>query len=238
MALNWIDGVLRNSKHTGTDLLLLILLAESADRDSGTCYPGRKTLARLMRTSERTVQRTVQSLSASGEISVRQQSSPFGTNLYTISRSLLWRDESVSLQDSSELGGDKNDSPYLEGGDKNVSRGETEMSPKPLVKPSENKTVLANGFAGFYSLYPRKTKRLPAERAWAKLTHAQRQAAMDGLIKLLPDYRGREKDHIPHPATFLNEQRWDDEPITRSNGHRSKEMEFDPYLGRDTEYAR
>lgn len=144
MALNWIEGVLKHSKHTGTDLLLLVLLAESADRDTGTCYPGRKTLARLMRSSERTVQRTIQVLIDSGEMSVKLQGSPLGTNLYTLSAALLRGDKNVSLKEATETGGDEIVSPYgsrgdesvSPGGDRNVAGGETEMSPKPSVEPS------------------------------------------------------------------------------------------------------
>jgi hypothetical protein len=222
MALNWIEGVLRNSRHTGTDLLLLILLAESADRDTGSCYPGRKTLARLMRCSERTVQRTVQTLIDSGELSVRQQSSPFGTNLYTIARAMLERDSFDSPQADAErkgdilvMGGDRFDSP---GGDKNVSRGETEMSPKPSVEPSDSKEghathVYTAAFESFWAVWPKKgDTKSKAFAAWKKLFRIDHNEALAAVPKWLPYWASIENRLIPDASTYLNQRRWENDP--------------------------
>lgn len=187
MALNWIEGVLQRSKHTGTDLLLMLLMAEAADRDTGSCYPGRKTLARLMRCSERTVQRTIQTLVDSGEVSVKVQGSHFGTNLYTLSRSLLGGDNADSPYAQTTPGGDNSDSL---GGDKNVSPGETKMSPKPSGEPSERtkekdktssypKSARGSRLPDDYELDDKHRQKAHAmglrngqvEREWEKFTH-------------------------------------------------------------------
>lgn len=98
MAINWVEGVLENSNHTGTNLLLMILLAESANRDTGCCYPGIPTLARLMRCSERNVQKRIADLVESGEITVRRNGSHARTNLYTLSPALLDTNHSSPIE--------------------------------------------------------------------------------------------------------------------------------------------
>ena len=68
-------------------------------------------------------------------------------------------------------------------------------------------------FSQFYALYPRKIARRYAEQCWRKLTADEQQAAMDALpnhIKLW-QAEGREWRLIPHPSTFLNQARWEDE---------------------------
>ena len=68
-------------------------------------------------------------------------------------------------------------------------------------------------FQAWYSAYPKKVARLDAERAWKKLTPAQQQSAIEALpkhcAKWLSD--GTDRNYIPHPATWLNGQRWEDE---------------------------
>ena len=145
MAINRIEAVLQNSSHTGSDLLLMIVLADAADRDKGTCYPGRATLARLMRMSERNVQRCIKTVVDSGEVSVATQGSHLGTNLYRLNPALL-------------QGGDK-----MSGGDKLGSQGETPASHKPSVEPSDKKKPRARA-----SQLPQDWTPSPEEVKYAK----------------------------------------------------------------------
>jgi hypothetical protein len=119
----------------------MLLLADSADRDTGTCYPGIKTLARLMRSTERTVQRTLRTLTESGELAVKRQSSPFGTNLYTISRDILGGDKNVALHAQQTDNIPQGGTDLSGGGDENVTPLVTEMSPKPLVEQEIDKSI-------------------------------------------------------------------------------------------------
>ena len=71
------------------------------------------------------------------------------------------------------------------------------------------------GFSRFWDAYPRKTAKPAAARAFAKvnpddallgriLAAVSRQAASD-------QWRKDGGQFIPHPATWLNGQRWDDD---------------------------
>jgi hypothetical protein len=68
------------------------------------------------------------------------------------------------------------------------------------------------GFDAFWNAYGRKEGRKAAVRAWGKLSIAKRAEVMGALPRFLsqhPEVRFR-----PHPATFLNGERWLDEPAT------------------------
>jgi uncharacterized protein YdaU (DUF1376 family) len=70
-------------------------------------------------------------------------------------------------------------------------------------------------FDRFYKAYPRKESRAVAERAWAAL--APDDLLAERICKAVPEHASSEqwrKDggkFIPHPATWLNGRRWEDE---------------------------
>lgn len=74
---------------------------------------------------------------------------------------------------------------------------------------------VAAGFAEFWSAYPLKKAKATAEKAWAKLKpSADLQAAILSAIaahKLSADWQRDGGQYIPHPTTWLNQRRWEDE---------------------------
>ena len=123
MAFNWVDGAIKRSQHKGNQLLLLIILAESAGRDSGECWPSVETLAEACRMSKRSVQECLRALERSGEITTDRQASPAGTNLYRLNPVLLGGAESAPPQ-----------IPVAGGADSRI-QGVRQASPKPVIEP-------------------------------------------------------------------------------------------------------
>ena len=68
-------------------------------------------------------------------------------------------------------------------------------------------------FVSFYKLYPRKVGRVAAERGFRKLSKKEKQLAIDGLNDYIKYWKAHEteKQFIPHPSTFINQKRWEDE---------------------------
>jgi hypothetical protein len=68
-------------------------------------------------------------------------------------------------------------------------------------------------FNEFYSLYPRKQGRRAAEKSWQRLSILEQQEAYDALSNHIEYWKLKqtEKDFIPHPATWINQGRWEDE---------------------------
>jgi hypothetical protein len=68
-------------------------------------------------------------------------------------------------------------------------------------------------FAEFWGTWPRKVAKRDAEKAWSKLTPADKASALEALPLHVKHWRrnGTERQYIPHPATWLNGGRWEDE---------------------------
>jgi len=97
--------------------------------------------------------------------------------------------------------------------EKRVEESRVEKNTNPPKSPKGDPVE----FVSFYDTYPRHTARQDALKSWQKINPSPEliQEIMDGLNRLLPDYRAREPDKVPHPSTFLNGQRWRDEPVKK-----------------------
>ena len=77
-------------------------------------------------------------------------------------------------------------------------------------KRGENTCVL---FDQFWNLYPRKTSKQSASKAFAKLKDEDQQAAINNIARL---YAETPVQYVPHAATYLNQGRWEDQVIPRN----------------------
>jgi len=68
-------------------------------------------------------------------------------------------------------------------------------------------------FEQFYEKYPRKVAKKVAQKAWDRLTESEKREALQALDTHIQYWKATntEKEYIPHPATWLNQGRWDDE---------------------------
>ncbi|MDR7331994.1 helix-turn-helix domain-containing protein [Roseateles asaccharophilus] len=83
MSVTVMAQVWRGSRHAGTELLMLLALADFSD-DDGNSYPAVSTLARKCRMQPRNANYILKALQASGELQVRPNEGPHGTNRYRI----------------------------------------------------------------------------------------------------------------------------------------------------------
>jgi hypothetical protein len=91
----------------------------------------------------------------------------------------------------------------------------------PLVdagKVSKEKNTHSEGFDAFWKIYPRKTAKGDAERAWLKLNPSMEfQQKIIAAVEKAKQSEQWQRDagrFIPYPATYLNGKRWDDELAT------------------------
>ena len=79
-------------------------------------------------------------------------------------------------------------------------------------------------FLSFWSIYPRKTGKLEALRIWLRVQPDQH--LQERILEAVRQQKTSEdwtKDggrFIPHPKTWLNQGRWDDEPVQRTGAKR------------------
>jgi len=89
--------------------------------------------------------------------------------------------------------------------DNHCNQGKKGKKKTPAVSPP--------GFDEFWAAYPRKVAKIEARRAWAK---SKERPALEVILVALEAQKASDawtKDggqYIPHPATWLNQGRWDD----------------------------
>lgn len=68
-------------------------------------------------------------------------------------------------------------------------------------------------FNEFWVLYPRKISKRLAEKSWSKMTPQEQSDALEAITNHLEYWKikNTETEYIPHPATWLNQGRWEDE---------------------------
>ena len=91
---------------------------------------------------------------------------------------------------------------------------------EPMQRPKRTKAAIPDeypsDFEEFWKVYPRREGKAKAYEAWKKLSLAQKRRAylaLKGQLALLETKRrdGR-GDFCPHPATWINQGRFDDDP--------------------------
>lgn len=66
-------------------------------------------------------------------------------------------------------------------------------------------------FLDFWLLYPRRVAKKDAARAWMKLTPEQQIEAVTAMVEWRRIWQTKDVEYLPHPATWLNGERWEDE---------------------------
>ena len=106
------------------------------------------------------------------------------------------------------------------------------MSNLELVPPSADVSACTPPcFDHFWALYPRRVAKLAARKAWAKVDPAQHVAILEALVSWRPVWRDKDQEYLPHPATWLNGERWEDE--LPQGFRKSTETPFPGVLGHD-----
>lgn len=101
-----------------------------------------------------------------------------------------------------------------------VSSGPSRQSGSVIAARARKSTPEASeAFNEFWEVYPRKVAKQAAIRAWVKQgCDALVPQIMATLAWQVPVFERRDPDHVPHPASWLNDARWTDvEPTATSS---------------------
>ncbi|MFC1827763.1 helix-turn-helix domain-containing protein, partial [Thermodesulfobacteriota bacterium] len=81
------------------------------------------------------------------------------------------------------------------------------------IKPKD--LLSANSFDVFWKEYPKKKGKKPALKAWLKISPSEQlqQQILSSLQKQKDskDWQKKNEQYIPYPASWLNDERWNDE---------------------------
>ena len=103
--------------------------------------------------------------------------------------------------------------PYNEG---NTNQEPITNNHKPLttIKPKPPRTsALDDGFLEFWNIYPKKTGKVDAQKKWIS-----KKPNIDGVLQALQwqiaseQWNKNNGEFIPNPSTYINQERWNDEP--------------------------
>ena len=204
------DGRLGLLEAAGTDLLVLLALADIAD-DNGECWPSLGYLGRKCRVDIRTVRRRIRSLEELGEVVVLvgggAASTPGGTrsNRYRVIVHMPDEEGSGDLTDQGP--GDRDGRAQVSGGGRSLVSAYT--SSRYVSESSKARGDFEDDFSEVWNVYPRKVDRAKALRAYSARRKAGTTA--DDLMAAAKHYAeamaGNEPRFIKHAATFFGPDR-------------------------------
>ncbi len=186
-----------------TEKMVLLVIADHAGDDGTEAWPSQATIASKCSISVRTVQRCVNTLvrhkyiylekRAGGSADCREDRRP---NRYTINLTKLRGDNVAGRQPVA------NDT---------TLKPATGRQSRPMKHPLEP-SIETSSFDKFWEIYPRRTAKGKALEAWAKaIKIAKPEQIIAGAQQYARD-PSRDEKFTAYPATWLNQQRWLDEP--------------------------
>jgi hypothetical protein len=220
MSYHAVRAVLDRSEAKGSALLLLVILAEHLNEKTRRCDPSIATLARECRTSRRTIPRLLAQLKAAGEIEIHAGGGRHHCNSYAITVaenpdtrvtvSAANPDTAVTVLTSETL---THASPIKGETVTNLVRN-SDTRVTRTIRNQKDISLTADDadFAAFWSAYPRKVAKALAAKAWRSCKH---RPPLAELLAALDRHKASEQwqsaRFIPNPATWINQQRWEDE---------------------------
>jgi hypothetical protein len=220
---------------------VLMALADYAD-ERHSCHPGQALLAEITEQSERTVRGQLALLESAGLLRREPRFRTEGRGR-TSDRYFLAVDQpeesagSVSPTNRQPPSGgtttNRQPGARLTGKSGTTNRqavaaqepkDRSEREPKGLSPILVDATPApADAFDAFWTAYPRKVGKGAARKAWPKALKAaggNPGRIIAGAVAFAVD-PNREAAFTPHPATWLNAERWDDEPLPARQGRAS-----------------
>lgn len=221
MSIEAITIALNHSQAKGSAKLVLLGICNHINPDNDGAWPSQERLANYANISDRAVRYAVDQLIELNEIRVEiaagSSKNQYKPNRYWLTLSCPDDcDKSASHRRVEKT--DRVEEIDNQGG-KNLQSGWKPTSDKPYIEPKEETvTVYAQNdfermFNQFYQLYPRKTGKGQAIKAFRKALKSESfDTVLAGVIRLANDPHKPAKQFIPYPATWLNGWGWLNEP--------------------------
>lgn len=229
MSVEVMTAVFKRYPNGGGEMLLALALADHADDSGNNVYPSIKTLAKKTRQSERSVQYQLRRMEEAGWL-ILVNSGNGGRNQsreYKISPDWL-KGADFAPPKKGAIDGTKG----CNSQHKRVQSATERVQPvapaynhqESSIEPSDNhqgggetKSEIAKrkkeAFSKFWDLYPNKKAKPNAEKAWMKIDVQSHEAIFTAIPKHINSVEWKKDDgqFIPHPATWLNAERWEDD---------------------------
>lgn len=213
-----MSAVLDHFPEGGTRKLALICLADYADDGGGTCYPSIRTIARRCCCSESQARRHVHALIESGYVNVEPGTEQGGSGSRRYQINLDKLTPCTDATPGTHARGSTHARGPLAPMRETPSTHDTRsvINRQLTVSAKRKRSAIASDeFCAFWNAYPKKRDRRKAEKAWNALNPDGEviQSMLRALAawKASPDWQRDGGQFIPHPATWINGRRWEDE---------------------------
>jgi hypothetical protein len=213
-------------------LRLYSVLARYADNQTHEAFPSRETLAGRMNCSTSSVDRATEELINIGAVTKKQRHNSSLVYTLKVTQSVI------------TVG---------EGGSSPVTRGvvtsdeltrTTELEPLNDIQHLEQdrQQRLIQEFNSFWEIYPRKLGKGEAKGAFVKAVDKfGADVVLEGVTRFASDPNLPAPQFIPRAATWLNQERWDDEPYSAVDPASipgvQKGVSKSPYVGGPREWV-
>lgn len=189
--------------------ILLYWLADHHNSETNRCFPSLTRLSKLCEISKRSVQNHLQNLKACGLISIEHSYRDDGqqtSNNYVLNLNEDWVHDMP--------GGDaENATPGVQDMPSN-NLGSNNLGSEIVLVRNVDQTI--KDFETWWKVYPRKVGKFKASPAFAKACHITNfDELLEATKRFAKVCEGQEKQFIPHPATWLNQQRWKDDVCSK-----------------------
>jgi hypothetical protein len=202
MSIQVMNAVWRHSKSKGRARLVLLSIADHQGEIGA--WPSIETLAKMVNSSPRSVQRDIQELINLGELQVDFRSAPtsgpYKANRYWVKVSGVTTEVSEVTNTASEV--TDLDSEVTESASEVTAGGVLTLN-RTINKPLKE---TAEKFDDFWNLYPKKIAKADAIKAWNKATKKKTADELLKLTKAYADGKLPEDKYIPYPASWLNKE--------------------------------
>jgi hypothetical protein len=213
-----------------TEKLVLVRIGDHAAPDGTNAWPSNSRLQRDTGLSERAIRGALRSLEQKGALTVDVAAGPRGTNRYSVTLTPPAGDAPRQEMPPAPAAPPRQEMPPTPAGDAG-DPGTTCPPPRQEVPPNRKEPSRTTNtptststppappardpFDRFWTAWPRKVGKRAARKAWAAAL--KRSATPDEIITAASDQAtawaaaGTELRFIPHPATWLGRDGWDDE---------------------------
>jgi hypothetical protein len=181
----------------------LVLLSIADHQGELGAWPSIETLANMVNSSPRSVQRDIQDLIELGELVVEFRSAPtygpYKANRYFVNLPGVTDGVSEVTKTASEVTDSESEvtesaSEVTAGGVLTLNRTLKET----LTKQADE------SFETFWNLYPKKVAKADALKAWKQVLKKKTADEMIGLTKAYSESKLPDMTYIPYPASWLN----------------------------------
>ena len=204
MSVQAITAAMALRSTSPSEKLLLLVLANYADENM-RCWPSQRRLADDTGLTDRTIRKLLSDMEQRGIIARTERQRDDGSRASDV---IVLRFEGAQISGGAEM----------------VS-GLTTFEPSP--EPSKEPNGEPEGFAEWWESYPRKQARGAARKAYRAALKKTDASTLLSSVRAYPfSAEGR---FIPHPATWLNDERWLDLAVTARAG---PEPPSDPWPAR------